>query len=119
MCPVQRVSKGGFRLRTVCHESRGQGVSSLEKRFMFSIGKIGFAFSFLVQIANDYLLARYNQFQENGFKPELNATDKELFDLLNGIFIHGKIVKNYGNEHILREIKEISKASQACLKEVT
>ena len=59
--------------------------------------------------------AWYTQFQSNGLKPELGATNKELFAYLNGLSVHSKMAKKYGQDYVLREINQISKSARVCV----
>ena len=56
----------------------------------------------------------YEQFQSNGFKPELGATSKLLLYSINGLFAHSQMSKKYGEDHILREIDEIFDSLNQC-----
>ena len=74
------------------------------------IKKIGIAF--------DKYETWYIQFQSDGLKPELSATRKQLFNLLNGLFVHSRMSRKYGQDYVLREINEISTSAKDCLSEL-
>ncbi len=63
----------------------------------------------------DKYLSWYTQFQSNGLKPELAATNKELLTYINGLSVHSRMTKKYGQDYVLREINQISKSARICV----
>jgi archaellum component FlaC len=58
----------------------------------------------------------YNTFRENGLKPQLEHSSKDLYALINGVSVHAQMVTKYGVQHLLANIEDISKKVNSCRK---
>lgn len=72
------------------------------------------------KILNDFDLFNvwYSDFQQNGLKPLLEAENKDLFALMNGLFVYSKMSKKHGPGFIASQITEMCKTAQDCLVNV-
>jgi hypothetical protein len=52
----------------------------------------------------------YENFLSNGYRTELESVNKWLSLSLYGLFVHSRMVKKYGEDHVFREIFSIKKS---------